>query len=166
MIELVAFLREESGDASDAVLHQLAPALLGLTLDEARYALRRALAATGILGPESLPALLEEKRLLVNRSGVIEYIADGTSIGEVGGLDGLKKWLLERRKLFELRDSLSAEIVPKGLLMMGIPGCGKSLLRQGHRFVFPAAALPRGHDRDLLRPARQAGRRIRRSLQA
>ena len=109
------------------MLHQLAPALLGLTLDEARYALRRALAATGHLSPESLPALLEEKRLLINRSGVIEFIADGTNIGEVGGLDGLKTWLLERRKLFELRDSLNTEIVPKGLLLMGIPGCGKSL---------------------------------------
>ena len=81
----------------------------------------------GSLGPESLPALLEEKRLLINRSGVVEFIADGTKIGEVGGLDGLKTWLLERRKLFELRDSLNTEIVPKGLLLMGIPGCGKSL---------------------------------------
>jgi SpoVK/Ycf46/Vps4 family AAA+-type ATPase len=131
LIELLAFLREESpitnDDTSDALLYQLAPALLGLTLDEARYALRRALAATGHLGPESLPALLEEKRLLINRTGFIEFIADGTNIGEVGGLDGLKSWLLERRKLFELRDSLSSEIVPKGLLLMGIPGCGKSL---------------------------------------
>ena len=81
----------------------------------------------GLLGPESLPALLEEKRLLVNRSGVIEYVADGTVLGEVGGLEGLKKWLLERRQLFQMRDSLSEEIVPKGVLMMGIPGCGKSL---------------------------------------
>jgi SpoVK/Ycf46/Vps4 family AAA+-type ATPase len=89
--------------------------------------LRRALAKTPQLGPDSLPALLEEKRLLVNRSGVIEYIADGTSLAEVGGLQGLKAWLLERRKLFQMRDTLSNEIVPKGLLMMGIPGCGKSL---------------------------------------
>jgi len=127
LVELTAFLREENPETSDAVLYQLAPALLGLTLDEARYALRRALAATGKLGPESLPALLEEKRLLINRSGVIEFIAEGGDIGEVGGLDGLKSWLLERRKLFELRESLNTEIVPKGLLLMGIPGCGKSL---------------------------------------
>ena len=80
-----------------------------------------------MLGPESLPALLEEKRLLVNRSGMIEFISDGTRLGEVGGLEDLKKWLLERRKLFQMRDSLTSEIVPKGLLMMGIPGCGKSL---------------------------------------
>jgi SpoVK/Ycf46/Vps4 family AAA+-type ATPase len=71
--------------------------------------------------------LLEEKRLLVNRSGVVEFIADGTDIGDVGGVEGLKKWVLERRKLFEMRDELSLEIVPKGILMMGISGCGKSL---------------------------------------
>jgi SpoVK/Ycf46/Vps4 family AAA+-type ATPase len=127
LVEVLAFLREESGEANEEVLHQLAPALLGLTLDESRYALRRALAATGRLGPGSLPALLEEKRLLINRTGYLEFIADGTGIGEVGGLDGLKTWVLDRRKLFELRDSVSAEIVPKGLLLMGIPGCGKSL---------------------------------------
>ena len=127
LVELVAFLREEGGDVSEQIIHQLAPALLGLTLDEARYALRRALAATGRLGPESLPSLLEEKRLLINRSGVVEFIAEGGDIGEVGGLEGLKAWLLERRKLFELRDDLNSEIVPKGLLLMGIPGCGKSL---------------------------------------
>ena len=88
------------------VIHSIASALQGLTLDEARYALRRALAASPQLGPESLPAVLEEKRLLVNRSGVIEFIADRTSLGDIGGLEGLKKWLLERRKLFQMRDSL------------------------------------------------------------
>jgi SpoVK/Ycf46/Vps4 family AAA+-type ATPase len=89
--------------------------------------LRRALAVSPRLGPESIPAVLQEKRLLVNRSGYVEYIASGTKLDEVGGLDGLKTWLLERRKLFELRDDLSMEIVPKGVLFMGIPGCGKSL---------------------------------------
>jgi SpoVK/Ycf46/Vps4 family AAA+-type ATPase len=127
LIELMEFLRGETGETSEAILRLVANALQGLTLDEARYALRRALAVTPTLGSESLPALLEEKRLLVNRTGVIEFIATATELGEVGGLEGLKQWLLERRKLFELRDTLSAEIVPKGLLLMGIPGCGKSL---------------------------------------
>jgi len=127
LVELVEFLKGERAEASGEVLYQLASALQGLTIDEARYALRRALAISKTLGPESVPALLEEKRLLVNRGGVIEYIADGGSMGEIGGLEILKKWLLERQKLFEMRDSLSAEIMPKGLLLMGIPGCGKSL---------------------------------------
>lgn len=126
-IELAEFLREEAPEASEDIIQQVSRALLGLTLDEARYALRRGTAAGRSLGPESLPALLEEKKLLVNRSGVIEFIADGTQLGDVGGLETLKTWLVERSKLFEMRDSLDAEIVPKGLLMMGIPGCGKSL---------------------------------------
>jgi ATPase family associated with various cellular activities (AAA) len=133
-VELVSFLREEAGragaladDPAGGVLAELAPALQGLTLDEARYALRRALALNPRLGPECLPALLEEKRLLINRSGIIEFIPSDTSIAEVGGLGSLKNWLLERRKLFRMGDSISSEIVPKGLLMMGIPGCGKSL---------------------------------------
>src|SRR3984885_281449 len=126
-IELLEFLREEAPETSEEILQQVARTLLGLTIDEARYALRRAVATGRGLGPESLSALLEEKRLLVNRSGVIEFIADGTELKDVGGLEGLKTWLIERSKLFEMRDSLDAEIVPKGLLMMGIPGCGKSL---------------------------------------
>ncbi len=71
--------------------------------------------------------MLEEKRLLVNRGGVVEFISSGTNLGELGGLEGLKGWLLERGKLFQGRESLQAELVPKGVLIMGIPGCGKSL---------------------------------------
>jgi len=131
LVELAAFLREETQmagrHASEEVVQQLARALQGLTLDESRYALRRALAQGRPLGTESLPAVLEEKRLLINRSGYIEFISEAESLTDVGGLEILKKWLLERRKLFEMRDSLSHEIVPKGLLLMGIPGCGKSL---------------------------------------
>jgi len=136
LVELVDFLRDETSEdswkgesfeAKEAVQDQIARVLQGLTLDEARYALRRALALSPTLGPDSLPALLTEKRLLINRTGFIEYVADGADLGEVGGLAGLKKWLLERRKLFHLRDSVSEEIMPKGVLLMGIPGCGKSL---------------------------------------
>jgi AAA+ superfamily predicted ATPase len=99
---------------------------LRLSLDEVRYALRRAWAVSPRFGPETLPALMEEKRLLINRSGVIEFISGNTRMEDIGGLENMKKWLLERRRLFEISDSLSEEIVPKGVLMMGIPGCGKS----------------------------------------
>jgi SpoVK/Ycf46/Vps4 family AAA+-type ATPase len=136
LTELVEFLRSEAdqitargpqADTSEEVLYQLARTLQGLTLDEARHAVRRALLAGRSLGIESAPALLEEKRIVIKRSGVIEYVAHRTSIEEIGGLETLKEWLLERRKLFEQRDTLSADIVPKGVLVMGIPGCGKSL---------------------------------------
>lgn len=134
--ELSDFVRSEMARASQGaareavqedVVLQLARALQGLTMDEARHAVRRALANFGTLGPHCLPALLEEKRLLVNRTGLVQYVAEGTSLDHVGGLEILKRWLLERRKLFQMRDQLSADIVPKGVLIMGISGCGKSL---------------------------------------
>jgi SpoVK/Ycf46/Vps4 family AAA+-type ATPase len=133
LIELGSFLREEAARMaphsrfSRESLDQLAGTLRGLTLDESRYALRRALSASPELGPEGLTAALEEKRLLVNRGGVLENITNNGSLDDVGGLETLKKWLLERRKLFQQRESLATEIVPKGVLFMGIPGCGKSL---------------------------------------
>ena len=134
--ELVGFLRREataitaSGgrlDADEATLFQLGRALQGLTFDETRHAIRRALGSRPVLDQESVPALLEEKRMLVNRTGMIEYLPAETSIEHVGGLQLMKKWLMERRKLFQMRDRISAEIVPKGVLVMGISGCGKSL---------------------------------------
>ncbi len=136
LTELMEFLRSEAkqiapaqgqDDLNDDTLRLLARALQGLSIDEARHAVRRALAAKPTLGSHSLPALFEEKRVLINRSGAIEFVSDSTDIGEVGGLEVLKLWLTDRRKLFQQRESLSADIVPKGVLVMGIPGCGKSL---------------------------------------
>ncbi|HUI78622.1 MAG TPA: AAA family ATPase [Bryobacteraceae bacterium] len=130
-VELVEFLRERlrsrHGELDEAALYETAGALQGLTLDEAGYAIERAFAAGHKLGVDAMPVLLEEKKLLVNRSGYIEFIAESAGLGEVGGLEGLKTWLKERRQLFQMRDQLSSEIVPKGVLIMGIPGCGKSL---------------------------------------
>jgi SpoVK/Ycf46/Vps4 family AAA+-type ATPase len=130
-VELVEFLRETvrsvGGDADESVLHEMAGALRGVTLDEAGYALQRAFSAGHKLGADAIPALQQEKKLLVNRTGFIEFVPENTDLGDVGGLESLKAWLRERRKLFQMRDDLTAEIVPKGVLIMGIPGCGKSL---------------------------------------
>lgn len=134
--ELLEFVRMEAGrisqngfpvDTRESVLFAIARSLQGLTLDESRHAMRRALAVTGVLDANCLQSLLDEKKLVVNRTGLVQYISDSTSIEHVGGLEYLKAWLLERRKLFIERDSLSAEIVPKGVLVMGVSGCGKSL---------------------------------------
>ncbi len=116
-----------SVEAGGQTMFKLGRALQGLTLDEARHALRRALALSGKLDADSTTLLLEEKKLIVNQTGLVNYVEDGTRIEHVGGLENLKTWLLARRKLFMERESLAAEIVPKGLLVMGVSGCGKSL---------------------------------------
>jgi hypothetical protein len=111
----------------DDQMYVLARALQGLTYNEARHAIRRAVARDRSLCIEAIPLLLEEKRLLIGKTGLIEYIPDPTPLSQLGGLDNLKNWLQERHKLFQQRESISHEIIPKGVLMMGISGCGKSL---------------------------------------
>jgi len=134
--EMIDFLKAEAKalaaqgrtvDRSEETIFKLGRALQGLTLDDARHALRRTLAIGGKLDADSTELLLEEKKLIVNQTGLINYVADGTQIEHVGGLEYLKTWLLARRRLFMERDSLDAEIVPKGVLVMGVSGCGKSL---------------------------------------
>jgi len=135
--EIKTFTRREAAalagdgvelDTEETTLNLIGRALQGLTLNESRHALRRAAAADPKLGVNSIPHLLEEKHLLVKKkTGVIEYIPNPIALDQIGGAPILKKWLLERRRLFEMGDKLSQEIVPKGLLLMGISGCGKSL---------------------------------------
>lgn len=135
--EIRSFVRSEATalasagvtlDTDESTLNLIGRALQGLTLNESRHALRRAAASNPHLGADSIPYLLEEKHLLVKKkTGVIEYISNPVGLDEVGGAPILKKWLLERRKLFEMGDDLSREIVPKGILLMGVSGCGKSL---------------------------------------
>lgn len=131
LAEIIGVVREEtSGLAeppSDELIAELAPALLGLTVEQTRQALRKAMGTSRVLNSDSRLLLLDQKRLLLKRYGVLEFVTTPSRMDSIGGLQNLKKWLLERRQLFNSRESLSKEIVPKGVLMMGIPGCGKSL---------------------------------------
>ncbi|MBN1346076.1 MAG: AAA family ATPase [Phycisphaerae bacterium] len=107
---------------------QLAQSMQGMTVNEARHALRRAVSIRGNrLDVGATGPILEEKRQLVRQSGLLEFVPETATIDQVGGAESLKKWLLQRKRLFIDRDSLDAEIVPKGILMMGVSGCGKSL---------------------------------------
>ena len=131
--ELEALVQEEAktlagGELSQELVYTLARALQGLSFNEARHALRYGTANNhGELNVAIVPLLQEEKRLLVRKSGMMEYVPDTVNIDQLGGLDTLKQWLRQRRDLFYSRESISSEIVPKGLLMMGVSGCGKSL---------------------------------------
>ena len=116
-----------SVDLDEDKTYVLARALQGLTFNESLHAIRRATARGKTLSTGVIPILLEEKRLLISKTGLIEYIPDNIPLSDLGGLDNLKRWLQERRKLFQQRESISHEIIPKGVLMMGISGCGKSL---------------------------------------
>ena len=80
-------------------------ALLGLTLDEAGYALRRAVMATGGFGRRGAARAARREAPVGQPQRRHRIHRRRHHLGEVGGLEGLKKWLIERRKLFEMRDS-------------------------------------------------------------
>ena len=142
--ELTDFLREEANqiaarganaDTSDATIHQLARALQGLTLNEARHAVRRALATTGHLGPESMPALLEEKRLLVNRSGVVEFVASGTEIAQIGGLEDPQGVAAGAQEALSTSRQPDHGYRAQGRADDGDSGLRKKSVGQGHRLA-------------------------------
>jgi len=128
--EETARFRDGGGTVAlkDEDLFQIVRAMQGMTYNEARHALRRAVVSGGNrLDLASTGPILEEKRQLVRQTGFLEYVPETAGIDQIGGAENLKRWLLQRRELFASRDSLNTEIVPKGILLMGVSGCGKSL---------------------------------------
>jgi SpoVK/Ycf46/Vps4 family AAA+-type ATPase len=107
---------------------RLVKAALGLTLKEAENAFARAMVRDGRVGAEDVEVILEEKRQIIKKTGILEFIRSPFSIDEVGGLENLKRWL-EKRKNSWLDSAKRYNIpAPKGVLITGVPGCGKSLI--------------------------------------
>lgn len=120
---VVQVLQQQGIQHLDADL--IAATLKGLTLSEVRYALTRLAADTD---PEvAMRSIAHEKRLLIEKMGSLEYIDQVPKLHQLGGLENLKDWLLARKQLLVAEDSASLAIAPKGVLLMGVSGCGKSL---------------------------------------
>jgi vesicle-fusing ATPase len=99
---------------------------LGLTLTEAHRAFRRALAGGQSLEGALIAEVMEEKRQVVNKTGILEFIPPASTVIDVGGMDNLKGWLEKRRHVLTDEARKQGVTPPKGVLIMGISGCGKS----------------------------------------
>ncbi|MCL2001034.1 MAG: AAA family ATPase, partial [Planctomycetes bacterium] len=112
-----------SGDVRDEIIK----AVQGLTLAEAENVFAKTLVVHGKLGAASIPDIFLEKRQIIRKTGLLDYCEPDVSLADVGGLDNLKQWLGKRRLAFSERAHEFGLPPPRGVLLLGVQGCGKSL---------------------------------------
>ncbi len=110
----------------DAMIH----GALGLTYDESKNAFNKAMMGKQLLDISALKVILQEKEQLIRKTGILEFVAEKPSIEDIGGLGNLKEWLAARTKSLSPDAAKYGLTPPKGFLMTGISGCGKSLTVQ------------------------------------
>ena len=105
----------------------LVRAASGLTLQEAENVFAKTLVNDGVLTGEDVSTVFAEKQQIVRKSGLLEYYDSSADLGAVGGLDELKDWLQRRSVAFTEKARAFGLPEPKGVLLVGVQGCGKSL---------------------------------------
>ena len=102
-------------------------AALGLSLDQVARAFRGALIGKTTVDSSLIDAVLEEKGQLIKKSGILNLVTNRPGIEEIGGLDNLKDWLRKRSDVLSSEGKSFGLELPKGVLITGLSGCGKSL---------------------------------------
>ena len=106
---------------------KLCKAALGLTLQEAENAFALAMVNDGKLDVTDLKIIMNEKMQVIKKTGILEFIQSDCNVDDIGGLDNLKNWLKKRNNSWSEKAKKYCLPAPKGVLITGIPGCGKSL---------------------------------------
>jgi SpoVK/Ycf46/Vps4 family AAA+-type ATPase len=123
-----ALAQSKSATMTTEVREKLLKAALGLTRDEAEKVYRKAQVMSGQLTESEVDIVLSEKKQLIRRNGILEFMEVDETIDAVGGLEELKHWLTQRSDAFTERAREYGLPQPKGMLILGVPGCGKSLI--------------------------------------
>ena len=101
--------------------------LSGLPETDVRRLVRHAFQDDGLLNREDLPRLIRQKHTILARDSVLSFEIETAKFGDVAGLKALKAWLERRRGAFLDEPGAGALDVPKGIMLLGVQGCGKSL---------------------------------------
>ena len=104
-----------------------ATAARGLTLKEAENVFAKTLVLDGKLDSADVSVVFSEKQQIIRKSGLLEYYEANEEFGQVAGLTNLKEWLTKRTIAFSDRAAKFGLPAPKGVLLLGVQGCGKSL---------------------------------------
>jgi hypothetical protein len=116
-----------------AGLDAMANNLRGLTEEEAERATSQAIVTRYGVTPETVTDVLDAKKELLRRSGMLEFIDASENLGSVGGLDNLKRWLAQRRGTWEDSARDFDLEPPRGVIILGVQGCAE-YVRSSHRW--------------------------------
>ncbi len=130
-------------DFDTTAIDTLMPSLKGLTLFEIDRMLDMAMSSGGTLTKDDKEMILRHKKQMVKKSGVLELVDSPEDINSIGGLETLKKYLETKSKVIKrIGEAMKAKVaVPKGVFIVGMPGCGKSLCAKATAALFEAPLL-------------------------
>ena len=117
----------DTSNLDDEGKEKLCKAALGLTLQEAENAFALSMVNDGKIDGKDLSIILSEKMQVIKKTGILEFINTDIKISDVGGLENLKNWLNKRNNSWSESAKKYCLPAPKGVLITGVPGCGKSL---------------------------------------
>ena len=109
------------------LLERVVKATLGLTETEAENIFAKAIVSDARFSEEDLPLIIAEKKQILRKTGLLESYDLGETMSAVGGLERLKAWLQDRSHAFSEKARAFGLPAPRGLLLLGVQGCGKSL---------------------------------------
>lgn len=114
-------------DLDDPSREKLLHAARGLTLKEAENVFAKTLVVDGKLTADDVDMVYSEKQQVIRKSGLLEYYESDERLSQVAGLDNLKDWFRKRSIAFSEKAARFGLPAPRGVLLLGVQGCGKSL---------------------------------------
>ena len=127
IIEIVADENDLDSNQVD-VSDEFAQTAIGLSSQQAMAAFRKAIVMTGgLIGDDAMKLVIRQKSSIVAESGCLEFMELNVDMESVGGLENLKEWMAISKNAYSIEARKENVPMPKGLLMVGVPGCGKSL---------------------------------------
>lgn len=140
---IVPTVTKEGNLFGKEALVRMSEAAVGLTANEIEYALSVSMSMHAAVDVSSL---LQEKKNIIKKSGVLEYYDSEQDMASVGGLVPLKQWLRVRNRAFSERAVQAKLPAPKAVMLVGVPGCGKSLVAKtiGKEWGMPVLRLDMG----------------------
>ena len=127
IVEEIKQFKRVKVDLDNAGRERLLQAALGLTLGEAENVFAKIIVKDERLSGEDVNEVLAEKQQIIRKSGLLEYYSTSETFSNVGGVAVLKDWLQKRAVAFTEEARAFGLPAPKGILMLGVQGCGKSL---------------------------------------